>query len=101
MRVDPPPAVVAGPATFGRPCYRASGKVFAVLTTDAVALTRLPDEARSDLEVERETEPLDANGRATKRWVSVPTDGSDLGELEPYLRASHEAAAAVGSGNAK
>ena len=82
--------------TFGCPCYRANGKVFAALTTDAVA-RRLPEGVRANLEAERETEPFDANGRATERWVQVPTDGPDLGELEPYLRASYEAAAA-GSG---
>jgi hypothetical protein len=83
---------------FGCPCYRANGKVFAALTTDAVALTRLPEDVRADLEAEHETEPFDANGRAVKKWVQVPTDGSDLGEIEPYLRASYEAAAAAGSG---
>ncbi|MFC6938485.1 MmcQ/YjbR family DNA-binding protein [Salinirubellus sp. GCM10025818] len=81
---------------FGCPCYRANGKVFAALTTDAVALTRLSDDARADLEAERETEPFDANGRAVKKWVQVPIDGSDLDELEPYLRASYEAAAGSG-----
>lgn len=86
---------------FGCPCYRANGKVFAALTTDAVALTRLPGDVRADLEAERETEPFDPNGRATKRWVRVPTDGSDLDELEPYLRASYEGAVAGGRGNAK
>jgi hypothetical protein len=82
---------------FGCPSYRANGKVFAVLTTDAVALTRLPEDVRADLEAERETEPFDANGRAVRKWVQVPTDGTDLGEIERYVRASYEAAA-VGSG---
>ena len=78
---------------FGCPSYRANGKVFAVLTTDAVALTRLPEDVRADLEAERETEPFDANGRAVRKWVQVPTDGTDLGEIERYVRASYEAAA--------
>ena len=78
---------------FGCPSYRANGKVFAVLTTDAVALTRLPEEVRVELEAERETEPFDANGRTVRKWVQVPADGSDLGEIERYVRASYEAAA--------
>ena len=78
---------------FGCPCYRANGKVFAVLTTDAVALTRLPEDVRAALEAERETGPFDANGRAVKKWVQVPVDGADLEALERYVRASYEAAA--------
>ena len=82
---------------FGCPCYRANGKVFAALTTDSVALTRLPEDVRADLEAERETEPFDANGRATKKWIRVPTDGSNLEEIERYVRASYEAAVSGGS----
>ena len=81
---------------FGCPSYRANGKVFAVLTTEAVALTRLPEDVRAALEAERETEPFDANGRVVRKWVQVPTDGTDLGEIERYVRASFEAAAAGG-----
>lgn len=79
---------------FGCPCYRSGGKVFAVLTTDAVALTRLPDDVRADLQAERETEPFDVEGRSTKKWVQVPTSAADLEELEPYIRASYETAVA-------
>jgi hypothetical protein len=79
---------------FGCPCYRASGKVFAALTADAVVLTRLPDDARAELAAEWETEPFDVQGRSTGKWVQVPVEGADLGELEPYVRASYEAAAA-------
>lgn len=79
---------------FGCPSYRADGKVFAVLTTDAVALTRLPADARAELEAERETEPFDANGRSVKKWVQVPVDGGSVGEIERYVRTSYEAAVA-------
>ena len=83
---------------FGCPSYRANGKVFAVLTTDAVALTRLPEEVRADLEADRGTEPFDANGRTVRKWVQVPTDGTDLEEIERYVRASYRAAAAGEAG---
>lgn len=79
---------------FGCPCYRAGGKVFAALTTDAVVLTRLPDDVRGDLQGERETEPFDVEGRSTKKWVQIPVGGADLVEIEPYIRASYEAAVA-------
>ena len=83
---------------FGCPCYRAGGKVFAALTTDAVVLTRLPDDVRADLQAERETEPFDVEGRSTKKWVQVPVDGAGIEEIEPYIRASYEAA---GGGSGK
>lgn len=83
---------------FGCPCYRANGKVFAVLATGGVALTRLPDDVRADLEAKRETEPFDANGRTTRKWVQVPTDGSDLDGIERYVRASYDAAVAGENG---
>ena len=51
-----------------------------------------------DLEAERETKPFDANGRAVRKWVQVPTDGTDLVEIERYVRASFEAAAAGARG---
>lgn len=79
---------------FGCPTYRAGGKVFAVLTTDAVALTRLPADVRTELEAERETGPFDVEGRATAKWVRIPVDGTDLGGIERYVRASYEAAVA-------
>ena len=87
-------AEVSTGTMFGCPSYRANGKLFAVLTTDAVALTRLPEDVRADLETERGTGPFDANGRAVRKWVRVPTDGTDLGEIERYVRASYEATAA-------
>lgn len=79
---------------FGCPSYRAGGKVFAVLTTDAVALTRLPADTRAELEAELETEPFDANGRVVKKWVKVPVDGGRVEGIERYVRASYEAAVA-------
>ena len=85
-------AEVSTVTMFGRPAYRADGKVFAVLATDAVALTRLPTDVRAELEAERETEPFDATGRRVEKWVRIPVDGTDLGGIERYVRASYEAA---------
>jgi hypothetical protein len=78
---------------FGRPSYRADGTLFAVLVTDGVALTRLPDEWRSELETVFETDPFQAGDRTVTKWVQVPVSGpTDLDALRPYVRASYETA---------
>ena len=62
---------------FGCPCYRANGKVFAALTTDAVALTRLPEDVRAALEAERETEPFDRGWYAAPvGWIDAAGNGA-------------------------
>ena len=80
---------------FGCPSYRADGELFAVLVTDGVALTRLPDDRRAALEASFETGPFQAGDRTVTKWVQVPiADATDLDALRPYVRASYEGARA-------
>jgi hypothetical protein len=79
---------------FGCPSYRADGTLFAVLTTGHVALTRLPDAEHELLAETFETGPFRAGDRTVTRWVQVPADEASLGALEPYVKASYEAALA-------
>ena len=84
---------VTATTMFGCPSYQADGTLFAVLVTDAVALTRLPDDDRTQLERLFDTTPFEAGERTVTKWVTVPVDdGSTLGALRPYLEASYEAA---------
>ncbi|WP_440990154.1 TfoX/Sxy family protein [Haloarchaeobius baliensis] len=84
---------VTATTMFGCPSYRADGTLFAVLVTDGVALTRLPDDRRGALAEQFETGPFDANGRTVTKWVQVAVDDVDeLEQLRPYVVASYESA---------
>ncbi|WP_439026263.1 hypothetical protein [Haloarchaeobius sp. DT45] len=86
---------VTATTMFGCPSYRAADTLFAVLVTDGVALTRLPDDRRDDLTAHFETSPFDANGRTVTKWVQAAVDDPGaLEPLEPYVRASYESALA-------
>ena len=88
------PAVTAK-TMFGCPSYQADRTLFAVLVTDGVALTRLPDDRRESLAASFETGPFEAGSRTVTKWVQVAVDDpSDLDDLVPYVEASYEAALA-------
>ena len=79
---------------FGCPSYQAEGTLFVVLVTEGVALTRLPPTERERLAESFETGPFRAGDRTVTKWVQVPADGGTVEALEPYVRASYEAALA-------
>ena len=84
---------VTATTMFGCPSYQAKATLFAVLVTEAVALTRLPADDRTQLEQLFGTAPFDAGGRTVEKWVTVPVESdSTLTALRPYLEASYEAA---------
>lgn len=86
---------VTAETTFGCPSYRADGTLFAVLVTDAVVLTRLPDDERERLHERFEVGPFQAGERTVEAWVQVElADVQALAALEPSVRASYEAALA-------
>jgi len=86
---------VTATTMFGYPSYRADGTLFAVLVTDGVALTRLPDDRRDGLDGQFETGPFDAGGRTVTKWVQVTIDDVDeLEPLRPFVAASYESALA-------
>ena len=78
---------------FGLPSFTAGGELFCVASPQGVSLTRLPDDDRTALEAVAEVGPFDADGRTVERWATVaPDDLPDDETLEPFLRASYEAA---------
>jgi hypothetical protein len=77
---------------FGCPAYRASDETFAVLVSEGVVLTRLPDPERDRLNADFGTEPFYAGGRYVPEWAKIPRERASLEELEPFVRASYEAA---------
>ena len=80
---------------FGCPSYQADGTLFAVLVTDGVALTRLPEDRRESLAAAYETGPFQAGDRTVTAWVQATVeDAAALDDLEPYVRASYESALA-------
>lgn len=78
---------------FGCPSYQAAGTLFAVLTTDAVALTRIPEDRRTEMIDEFDAGPFQAGDRTVTKWIQVPiNDPSETDALEPDVRLSYEEA---------
>ncbi|MBX0321962.1 TfoX/Sxy family protein [Halomicroarcula sp. F13] len=77
---------------FGCPSYQADGTLFAVVVTDGVALTRLPETDRPELEAAFETGPFRAGERTVTKWVQVTVDEDGVERLAPFVESSYEAA---------
>lgn len=78
---------------FGCPSYQADGELFAVLTTDAVTLTRIPEDRRAEVIDAFDAGPFQAGDRTVTKWVQVPIDDpSEIDALESDVRMSYEAA---------
>ncbi|MFC7136103.1 TfoX/Sxy family protein [Halobaculum litoreum] len=86
---------VAHTTMFGCPSYTADGTLFAVVSTQGVALTRLPDADRERLAAEVAVEPFAAGARTVDRWAVLPAAVATDCDLDRYLRASYEAARSV------
>jgi len=86
---------VAARSMFGCPSYTADGTLFAVLVTDGVALTRLPDERRAELDRAFAVGPFRAGERTVPKWAQVTiAEPAALDDLLPFVRASYETALA-------
>ncbi len=75
---------------YGCPCYRAKGKLFAFLVTDALVLTHMTEKDREALSRTRATGPFQAGNRTIRAWVQIPV--RQPGELEgllPLVRKSY------------
>jgi hypothetical protein len=83
---------VTAQTMFGHPSYKAGGTIFALLRTDSVVLTRLPDEERERLGHKRDVGPFQAGDQTIETWVDVPIGAEDLDGISQYVRASHDAA---------
>ncbi len=78
---------------FGCPSYQADGTLFAVLVTDGVALTRLSDDHREQVEQTFESGPFQTGERTVTKWVQITIDDvSTLDSLVPHIKASYETA---------
>ena len=92
--IDPWPRVT-GTTMFGCPSYRAEDTLFAVLVTEGVVLTKLPEDRREEIAEGFETGPFQAGGRTITKWVQITVENSDAIEtLQPFVEASYEAALA-------
>lgn len=88
-------AAIEEKTMFGCPSYTAGGTLFAVLVTDGVALTRLPESQRDSIAEVFETGPFQAGERTVTKWVQVTVDDAErLRDLSPYVTMSYEEALA-------
>ncbi|WP_435065167.1 TfoX/Sxy family protein [Halobaculum sp. EA56] len=83
---------VARTTMFGCPSYTADGTLFAVVSSQGVALTRLPDDERERLAADHPVEPFEAGPRTVDGWVVLPPAAATDCDLGRYVRASYETA---------
>ena len=77
---------------FGCPSYRAGGVLFALLVTDGVVLTRLPETERDAVAAAFETGPFSGSSRPPEQWVQVDVKPDAIAELVPFVRQSYDGA---------
>ncbi|MDX1747371.1 MAG: TfoX/Sxy family protein, partial [Halobacteriales archaeon] len=75
---------------FGCPSFRVDGELFAVVSSQGLALTRLSEADRRSLRDRYLVRSFDANGRRVDSWAVVNIGSSDLTDVEQWLRASYE-----------
>ncbi|ESP88005.1 TfoX/Sxy family protein [Candidatus Halobonum tyrrellensis] len=85
---------VAETETFGCPSFTADGTLFAVVATQGLALTQLPDDEKKAFAEAYPTESFAPGERRVDSWVVVPRDAApdDVDGLVSFLRASYESA---------
>ena len=73
-------------------CYFRGRKFFAFLVTGAIVLTKLSEEARTELSGIVSVKPFEMSGRTAKTWLRVELrKPGDLRPILPYVRKSYEA----------
>ncbi|MBW6516992.1 MAG: TfoX/Sxy family protein [ANME-2 cluster archaeon] len=78
---------------FGSPCFLAGGKMFCLLVTKGIVITKLDPHDRDELSGKYQSAPLVAGNKIIQTWVRLPMEKSgDLHELLPFIRKSYEAA---------
>jgi hypothetical protein len=77
---------------LGCPSYTVEGRLFAVLVTDAVVLTRVPDEHRERMSRAFEVKPFETDTRTVDKCVRVSDDDEQLERLLPYIETSYQTA---------
>ena len=88
-------ASVTGTTMFGCPSYSAADTLFAVLVTEGVVLTKLPEDRREEIAERYESRPFQAGGRTITKWVQITVENPDeIETLQPFVEASYETALA-------
>jgi len=80
---------------FGNPAYVVNGRIFVILVTDGIVLTRLDNTERQRVSSVFRTFPVTGrSGAVIKSWIGVsvlPSD--DLSPFLPFIQISYDRAA--------
>ncbi|MFX1576732.1 MAG: hypothetical protein ACFFCF_06125 [Promethearchaeota archaeon] len=83
---------------FGCPCYKADEKLFAILVTDSVVLTRLSEDEQVDAYNAPGAKSFESDQRMMKKWVQLPIkDKASLEKVMPWVMKSYQNALALRS----
>jgi hypothetical protein len=84
---------VATKAIFGLPGYIVNGRVFALLVTGGIILTKLTETDREEVIKRFRTVPVAGHGGVIAAWVQIllPEKGA-LSPILPFVKKSYDAA---------
>lgn len=79
---------------FGSPCFLANGRLFVILMTGSIVLTRLDrNDNRDVLSRKYRGTPFVEGKKIIRKWIRIPAvNEADLDELLPFVKKSYEAA---------
>jgi hypothetical protein len=76
---------------MGCPCYMANGKLFAIMVTGGVVITRLTDAEREGLGKVHPFKPFVAHN-TVKKWAHLALKKSEIDKILPWVETSYRAA---------
>ena len=76
---------------FGCPSFKAKEKLFAIIITDGIVITKLNDEERNELSKKFNAVPFKANNRRISKWAQLSYKSTnDLKKYLPYIKKSYK-----------
>jgi TfoX/Sxy family transcriptional regulator of competence genes len=80
---------------FGCPCYQANGKLFALVVSGGIVITRLSDADRALLIHQNVGVPFQPGQKTVQSWLQIAVQNkAELKPFLPYVRKSYDAALA-------
>ena len=73
---------------MGCPCYLVGGKMFALVVTKGVVITKLDDEQKEALSDVHPWGPFNAH-RTIKKWAHLTVDPDNLSAVLPFIKDSY------------
>jgi TfoX/Sxy family transcriptional regulator of competence genes len=78
---------------FGSPCFLANGKMFGLLVTKGIVITKLDQPDRDVLFNKYQGVPFVVGNKIIQKWVRLPMENiGGFNEMLPFVKKSYDAA---------